>query len=765
MTGQGRYTADWNVQGQAYGQFLRSSHAHAEIVSIDIAQAQQSPGVIDVLTGNDVIGAGFKTPLPLSFFKGKNGVPLKVPRRDALAHKRVRFVGEPVALVIAETEAAAQAAIEKITIAFRELPVIVEPADALKPDAPQLHDDISQNLAIEYELGNREATDEAFAQAAHIVTLELDVQRLSGAPMEPRSGIVVFDSQSEIYDVYMPTQGMSDVRRGLSVATGVAPENIRIHARDVGGAFGMRSDVYPEIVALFLAARITGRPVKWVGSRSEGMLSDHHGRAAFLTGTLALDEKGNFTAARAEWRVNLGAYASYAGPFINTAASPTGMAAGPYKTPAISGTNLLVFTNTTPTTAYRGAGRPNVAYLTERLVDEAARITGIDRIALRRRNFIGKNDFPYRTPTGSTYDSGDPKTLLDIALRESDWANFGRRQREAKKRGKLRGIGCATFIEPSGEAGHEEVAIRFDSDGIKLFALCGPSGQSHETVFPDVVAAVFGIPSDSIKLRHSDPDGPLLNGMGTFGSRSLLSHGSAFHLGAQEVVRKGREFAAKELEVSSADLTFADGTYRVIGTDMAIGFEALVKKFVGAADHPLNTTIKFNTSTTWPGGAHIAEVEIDPSTGVLDVVNYTAVDDCGRVINHKIVEGQLVGGIMQGVGQIKGEHAVYDRDSGQLLSATFMDYFMPRASDLFPLALFEHSTPSPNNPLGVKGAGEAGTTGCVPAIANAVIDALSPLGIHHLDTPFTPDRIWAAIHAREPRTTRHAKSWRDACLD
>jgi carbon-monoxide dehydrogenase large subunit len=748
VTGQGHYTADWNLPNQAYGQFLRSDHAHAEIVAIDISEAKVMPGVVCILTGEDMAAAEFKSPPPISFFKGKGGSQLKNPHRSALACKRVRFVGEPVALVVAETEAAAADALERIAVDYRPLPVVVDAADALKSDAPQLHEDVPGNLAIDYEFGDRAATDAAIATAAHVVRLSLDCQRISGVPMEPKSGLAAYDAKTGIYDIYVPTQGMNDVRGGLSFVTGVAADKIRVHALDVGGAFGVRNEVYPEFTALFRAAKVANRPVKWIGTRTESMLSDHHGRAAHLTGTLALDDKGNFTAIHAEWMVNVGAYDSNAGPFINTAAAPTGMSASAYKTPAISGTNLLAFTNTTPTTAYRGAGRPNVAYLIERLVDEAARLMDVDRITLRRRNLISKTAFPYKTPVGPVYDSGDPKGLLDLALKESDWASFAKRRREANRRGKLRGIGCATFIEPSGGVGQEEVAIKFEGGNIDLYAVNGPSGQGHETVFPEVVASVFGIGSDAIKLHSSDPDGPALVGTGSFGSRSLLSHGSALNQGAHEVVKKGLELAAREMEVAASDVTFADGQYRVTGTDLAIGFEDVVKKFAGMPDRPLDTTIKVNTAATWPGGAHIAEVEIDPATGVMDIVKYVAVDDCGRVMNQKIVEGQLTGGIMQAVGQLKGEHTIYERDSGQMLSATFMDYFMPRANDLFPLALLDHSTPSPNNPLGVKGAGEAGTTGCVPAVANAVIDALSPLGIHHLDTPFTPARVWQAIEAR-----------------
>jgi aerobic carbon-monoxide dehydrogenase large subunit len=746
LTGSGQYTADWNLDGQAHACFLRSDRAHAEIVTIDASAAHAHPGVLAVLTGADVVAAGFKTPPAILLMKGKGGSSFKLPHRHALAHERVRFVGEPVAVVIAETQAAAEDGAERIAIEYRDLKPVVAADEALAAGASQLHPDVPGNLAMEYEYGALAPVESAFAQAAHVARVTLDAQRISGNPMEPKACLAAYDPATGIYDVYLPTQGMAAVRDGLAHVAGVARENIRIHAKDVGGAFGVRNEVYPEFAALLLATRRVGRPVKWVGTRAETIVSDHHGRAAKLIGALALDEKGSFLAIRIEWLVNLGAYASNAGPFINTGAAPTSSAINAYRIPAAYGSHQLVFTNTTPTTAYRGAGRPNVAYLAERLVDEAARISGIDRIALRRKNLIPRTAFPYKTPTRSTYDSGDPPGLLEQALAAADWKGFERRHRAGKRGGMLRGIGCAVFIEPSGGVGQEEIAIRFDADGgLDLFTLSGASGQGHETVFPELVADILGVAADTVRLRASDPDAPPLVGTGSFGSRSLISHGGALATGAREVIRKGTELAAKELEVAASDLAFENGRYRVPGTDVSIGLAELARRLAGVGEQPLDTTIKMNTAAAFPSGAHVCEVEIDPATGVLELIRYVAVDDAGKIYNHIIAEGQVVGGLVQGIGQAMGEHCVYERESGQLLTGSFMDYYMPRADVLPEIALYDRPVPSPANPLGAKGVGEAGTTGAIPTIANAVIDALKPCGIAHLDMPFTPHRIWQAI--------------------
>ncbi|MGB7543773.1 MAG: xanthine dehydrogenase family protein molybdopterin-binding subunit [Burkholderiales bacterium] len=744
VTGQGRYTSDWNLPGQLSGSFLRSDRAHAEIVSLNVKPALESPGVMAVFTGADTTRAGFKSAPQLLRAPGKGGVAIKVPHHDVLADKRVRFVGQEVALVVAATALAAQDAAELIEVEYRELPVLVDAGEALAPDAPQLYPEIPGNLCYDFEYGDEAKTNAAFARAAHVTRLTLDAQRLVGNPMEPKACLAAYDSATGIHDLWASTQGMSIMLGGLTGITGIPREKIRVHAHDVGGGFGIRSDAYPEYCAAMLAAKALGRPVKWVSSRSETFLSDSHGRAAKLSGELALDRDGNFLGIRFQWIVNCGAYLSQPGPLINTL-NPASHAVNAYRIPTVYGLHRLALTNTAPTIAYRGAGRPNVSYIVERLVEEAARETGIDRVELRRRNAIPKEAFPYKTPT-ATYDSGDPCGEIEEAVKHSDWSTFEQRRAESKRRGKLRGIGCAVFVEPSGAGGgpKEEVAIKFgDSGDALVYALAGPSGQGHETVFPEIVAEVLGMSAEKFTLRASDPDGPPLVGEGTIGSRSVMSHGGAMVMAAREVIRKGLDLAAKDLEVAATDLEFENGHYRVKGTDVTIALEDVAKKHGSALD----SLGEIPLPRSFPGGAHVAEVEIDPETGVTEILRYTAADDCGRVINHVLVEGQLHGGIAQGIGQAMGEHCIYDRATGQMLTGTFMDYDMPRADGMPDIRLYDHSVPSPGNPLGAKGAGEAGTTGAVPTVANAVIDALRPLGIHHLDFPYSPDRIWHAIRA------------------
>jgi len=739
LSGRGRYAADWNFPGQLHAHFLRAERAHAGIVSIRTGEAARLPGVARIFTGEDM--AGLKTPPPIVKYPGRGGTALKVPPRPVLARGRVRYVGEEVALVIAESPAVAQDAAELIEVEYRDLPVLVEPQDALAPGALELHAGIAGNLCFDYEYGDEAAAAAALAGAAHVTRLTLEAVRVAGSPMEPKACVALYDEAAERYELYSPSQGMSMLGHGLAAILGT--ERVRVHARDVGGGFGVRSDAYPEYCAALFAAKALGRPVKWVSTRGETLLSDHHGRGAQLSGELALDAAGRFLALRVHWTVSAGAYLSQPGPLINTL-NPSTHAINAYRIPALYGRHRLALTNTTPTTAYRGAGRPNVSYLVERLVDEAARETGIERIELRRRNLIPKEAFPYKTPSGSTYDSGDPAGELDQALSYSQWSNFPERREQSSKRGKLRGIGCALFVEPSGAGAspQEQAAIRFgDSGNATLHVLAGPSGQGHETVFPEIVAEVLGLPAESITLKASDPEGPALMGGGTVGSRSVMSHGGALYATAQAVVKKGRDLAAKELEVAPADVDFLKGEYRVRGTDLAISFQEIARRYRGALD----SLEGIPTPTAFPGGAHVAEVEIDPETGEIEVLRYVAVDDCGRVMSPVLVEGQLHGGIAQGAGQVFAEHCVYDRASGQLLTGSFMDYAMPRADSFAAPSLYDHPVPSPTNPLGAKGAGEAGTTGAVPALANAVIDALRALGIHHLDFPYTAARVWRAI--------------------
>ncbi len=740
LTGGGRYTADQSFPGQLHACFVRSDRAHAEILSLAKENALKSPGVVAVFTGQDT--AEFKTPPPMVRFPGRGGAMLKVPHRDILARGRVRYVGQEIALVVATSAPAAQDAAERLDIEYRELPAVVDAEEALRAGAPLLHDDIPGNLCFDYEYGDEKAAEEAFARAAHVARLKLESTRVAGNPIEPKSCVVAYDTATGSFDIYAPTQGMSMMRPNLAIITGTPLDRIRLHHGDVGGGFGIRSQAYPEYCALMLAARSLGKPVKWVGTRFETLVSDHHGRGITLNGELALDRDGRFLALRVRWVCNMGAYLSQPGPLINSL-NPSLHAINAYRIAALHGRHRLALTNTTPTTAYRGAGRPGVSYLVERLVDEAARQSGIDRIELRRRNLIPKAAFPYKTPT-STYDSGDPPGELEEALLRSEWDSFEKRRAAALKRGRLRGIGCAVFIEPSGGGAitKEEAAIKFGASGdATLFALSGASGQGHETVFPEIVAEIFGIDPGNIVLRASDPAGPALSGGGTVGSRSTASHGAALAATAREVVKKGLDLAAKQLEVAREDVEFSEGKYRVKGTDLAISFEEIARRHASSLD----TLGSVPTPMTFPGGAHVAEVEIDPETGTVEVLRYVAVDDCGRVINHVLLEGQLHGGILQGIGQALIEHCVYESSSGQLLTGSFMDYAMPRAHMLGEVKLFDKSVPAPGNPLGVKGAGEAGTVGAIPTIANAVIDALRPLGIRQLDFPYSPARVWAAI--------------------
>ncbi|MCC7486595.1 MAG: xanthine dehydrogenase family protein molybdopterin-binding subunit [Burkholderiales bacterium] len=744
VTGQGRYASDWNLPGQVHGAFLRADRAHADIVSIDTARAKKAPGVVAVLTGADLASEKLGVPPPHVKFPGRGGMALKVPHRDLLARDRVRFVGQEVALVLAEAPAAARDAADLIDVAYRDLPVVTVGEAALAAGAPQLHAEIPGNLCFDYQYGDEARTAEAFARAAHVARVTLTAQRMVGNPMEPRACLAAWDAAAERYDLWSCSQGMSHILSGLSGIFGLPEARFRAHARDVGGGFGIRTDAYVEYAAALVAARRLGRPVKWVSSRSETFLSDYQGRDVLLEGALALDGAGRFIGLRVNWLCNMGAYLSQPGPIINTLPATTHMV-NAYRIPVLHGRHRLAFTNTAPTTAYRGAFRPNVSYLLESLAEQAARETGIDRVALRRRNVIPREAFPHQTPT-VVYDSGDPPGLLDLAVEQSSWKTFDGRRDASKREGRLRGIGCAVFIEPSGggTAPREEVAIKFgDSGNASIYTLAGPSGQGHETVFPDIVAEVLGLSAEKLVLHASDPAGPALVGGGTISSRSSISHGSAMVFAAREVIRKALDLAAKDLEVAPADLEFVAGEFRVKGTDLRVAMETLARRHASALD----SMGEIPTPRSYAGGAHVAEVEIDPETGAIELLRYVAADDCGRVLNHTLLDGQLHGGIVQGAGQALGEHCRYDPATGQLLTGSFMDYYMPRAGLLRDVRLFDHCVPAPGNPLGVKGAGEAGTTGAVPAIANAVLDALAPLKIRQLEFPYTPARVWEAIRA------------------
>jgi len=741
LTGAGRYTADWNLPGQLHAVFLRADRAHARIIAIDVAAARAVPGVAAVLTAAEMSEAGYNRGHAHMPWKGR-GEALKAPLFPALASDKVRYVGEAVAIVVAETLQLAQDAAELIVVEYDDLPAVVDPKQALAAGAPLLHDSIPGNLCFDFDFGDAAAVDAAFASAAHVVRLEQESGRVVGNPMEPKAALAAWDGDT--LDFWSPSQGMTGLRDSLAALTGLKPGQLRVHAQDVGGAFGIRGGAYPEYAAVVLAARRIGRPVKWVASRSETFLSDYHGRAVQMTAEMALDAEGRFLAVRHDWVCDIGGYPSAAGPLTNTSNASV-MATGAYRVGAAYGRIRLAVANTVPITAYRGAGRPDMAYIVERLVDEAARQTGFDRLALRRLNRIPIDAFPYKLATAvmpSAYDSADFDLLLDTAVAASDWSGFATRRAEAATRGRLRGIGCALFIEPAGGVSPtDEMAITFEADGcILLHEVAVASGQGHETVFPEVVGRALQIDPLRITLRGGRADSPALKGGGAFGSRSIMSHGSCGVAAAEMVIEKGKVLAADALEAAMVDIEYGEGVFRIAGTDRAIDLASLAQRFPGGLD----STAELPSPRAFPSGAHVAEVEIDPDTGETELIRYISIDDCGTVLNETLVEGQIWGGLLQGLGQVFGEICVYGED-GQMLSGSFMDYTMPRAELVKRVTIRLLPVPSPSNRLGAKGVGEAGTVGSLPAAMNAILHALEPAGVTHLDMPASAQRVWQAL--------------------
>ena len=749
LSGRGRYVSDWNLPGQAYGCFMRSDRPHARIASIDSSGALGMPGVIAVLTGEDVAEAQYKSLPAFAPMKGRNGTDLIIPHRPTLALGFVRYVGEPIALVVAETAVQAQDAAEALVVDYEELPAVFDAKEAIVPGAPLVHDGVPGNLALDFVGGDETATAAAFAKAAHIVKLDAYHTRVVGNPMEPRACVGSYDAATDMYYLHACTQGASVMRSQISTVIGVPPERIRIVAEEVGGGFGVRFNLYPEYCAALLAAKNLGRPVKWVGTRSEMFLADEQARDVLHHSEMALDANGRVLGMRFDFKCNLGAYIAPTGAFVNTL-NLVNVASGVYDVQAVHVHASLAFTNTIPTAAYRGAGRPVSSYAIERLVDEAARQIGMDPAEFRRRNLVPKAKFPYKIVTGFEYDCGDFEGVLDDALAASDWNGFDQRRKDSAARGLLRGRGMASYIEASGGGGmapHDEVKVRWDANAsITLEATSHSHGQGHETAFAQIVAGVLGVPMESIRLRTADPD-QNLTGNPTGGSRSLLGVGSVLQLAAKEVVKKGIDLASEELEAAAADIEFADGTYRVKGTDHQVSIVELAKKHAGRGPHPLDQDYANRFGATFPNGCHVAEVEIEPETGEVTVVSYIACDDAGTIINHQLVEGQMQGGITQGAGHILGEQAVYDRETGQLLTGSFMDYPMPRAILVDGLRVLHHPVPTKTNPLGAKGVGEAGVTGSMPCIMNAIVDALRTAGVTHFDMPATQVRVWEALQA------------------
>lgn len=753
VSGGGRYTDDLFLPGQLYGFVLRSPYAHAEIARIDTSIAASLPGIVRIFTHADIAAAGLGS-LPCSAqMKSSDGSLLKMPRRPILADGRVRHVGEAVAFIVAETLDQARDAAEAIAIEYHSLPVIAYTAGAIDPSAPQIWPEAPGNLCLDWSNGDAARVDQCFDDAAHVVALRLINNRIVSNPMEPRNALAQY--QDGRWTLYTGSQGVHGLRAALAKAIFDVPEDrIQVVTGDVGGGFGTKIFPYPEHALTMLAAQQLGRPVKWTGERSDAFLGDAHGRDNVTTAALAVAADGRFLAMRVETIANLGAYLSPFGPFVITAAG-TGMLPGLYRFDAVSVRVRGVFTNTMPVDAYRGAGRPEAAYVVERMVDHAARTLGIDPAELRRINFIRPEDMPYRTALGHTYDSGEFATLLDLALSHADAAGFPARKAAARAQGQLLGLGVASYVEAcaGGGSGPEEASITVEPDGrITLLIGTQTNGQGHETAYAQIIADRLGVTPDQVTVIQGDSD-RIAFGKGTGGSRSVPVGGVACDGAAVKVIEKAQRLASHYLEAAVSDLEFAEGSVSIIGTDRRMTLADIAAR-ADSGDLPegeepgLGAVERFQaTAPTYPNGTHVVELAIDLETSVPQILRYTVVDDFGIVVNPLMLAGQVHGGIAQGIGQALYEDCVFDPESGQLLSGSFMDYTMPRADHLPLIDFATHAVPCRTNPMGIKGAGEAGAIGAPPAVINAVIDALSEFGIEHIDMPATPLKIWQAIQA------------------
>ncbi len=765
LTGQGRYVDDINRHGQAYAYFVRSPHAHAKIRSVNTEAAASASGVVAVLTGADVAADGLGGLICGWTIADKNGEPHKSPPHPLLAVDTVRHVGDPVVVVIAESLAAAKDAAEAVEIDFEELPANVDSTKALDPSTPQLHAEAPGNLCYDWELGDKAAVDAAFAGAHHVTKLDLVNNRLIPNAMEPRAAVGEYDPGTEGFTLYTTSQNPHVARLIMSAFIGVAPEHkLRVVAPDVGGGFGSKIFIYSEEVVSTWASRKIGRPVKWVAERSESFLTDAHGRDHVTHAELAMDKDGKFLALRVETIANMGAYLQVFSTAVPTFLYGT-LLAGQYTTPAIHVNVKAVFTNTNSVDAYRGAGRPEATFVVERLVEVASREMGLDPTEIRRRNFISSDAYPYATPVALTYDSGDYATVLDKALELADYSGFAARKAESAGRGKLRGIGFSNYIEACGLAPSqvigalgggvgqwESAEIRFNPTGnVTVFTGSHAHGQGHETTFAQVVTDKLGVPFENIEIVHGDTDKGNF-GMGTYGSRSLAVGGSAISKAADKIIDKGKKIAAHLLEAAEADIEFSDGNFTVAGTDKKLNIGEIAFAAYVPHNYPLDelepgleaSAFYDPANFVYPAGCHICEVEIDPETGVTTVVSWSAIDDFGNIINPMIVEGQVHGGVAQGIGQALLEGCVYDPDTGQLLTGSYMDYAMPRASDVPNFKLGFNHTPCPHNPLGVKGCGEAGAIAAPAAVMNAITNAL---GTENISMPATSEKVWRACQS------------------
>ena len=745
LTGAGRFVADMAPPGLAHAWFVRSDIAHGELRAVDCAAARAAPGVLAVWTAADLAGA--LGPLPVvARPRQSDGKAPVFPDQPLLAEDRVRFVGDTVAMVVAETEAAAQAAAELVRCDIAERPAVVDAAEALAAGVPQLWDGVPGNLCFTWEAGDAAAVRAAMAAAAHRVRLRAANPRVVVGALETRAAIGSWDAASGRFTLRCASQMPHPLRSELAQVFGLPEDRFRVVVEDVGGGFGVKNSLYREQPLLLWAARALGRPIRWVGSRSDGFLTDYQGRGRATDATLALDADGRFLALEVDVTADLGAHASGRGaipPTLNAASF-----SGAYRTPAIHVRARGVLTNAVPTEVYRGAGRPENLHLLERLVDLAARETGIDRIELRRRNLIAPDELPFRTPLGLTYDSGDYPAMLARGMSEADWSGFAARRAVSEARGRRRGIGLAVFVERCGHGVTDSAELRIEADG-SATVLSGAmaNGQGHETALAQIAGDFLGIDPERVTVVQGDTD-RVAEGQGTGGSRSIPLGGACLAAAARAVVDMAKPLAGDALEAAAGDISFEDGAFRIVGTDRAADWEA-VARAAAARDIDLRAVGRFAPENhTYPNGCHVCEVEVDPETGAVAIERYTAAHDFGRVLNPLLLAGQVHGGVAQGLGQAGFEATVHD-PSGQLLSGSFMDYCLPRAGDLPPIDFAPVETPCPSNPAGFKGCGEAGAAGSPPAFVNAVVDALAPCGVRHLDMPLTPERVWRAL--REAR--------------
>ena len=751
VTGQGQYTDDLRFDGEAFAAFHRSPHGHARIRSVDISAAKKAPGVVAVLTQADAEKAG-AGPMPcLAPIMSRDGSPTKQSAKPQLSGQQITFIGEAIAMVIAETYAQARDAAELVAVDY-------EPLDAAgtlesAPAGPQIWDTAPQNLAFDWVAGKEEETDAAFAKAAHVVTLDTVQNRIVVNSMETRNAIGLYDPKSESYTLYTGSQGAGNLRGAIARnVLKVEPEKLRVITKDVGGGFGMKGFFYPEQVLVLVAAKLTGRPVRWSSDRTEAFLADDHGRDMQMRGELALDKDGHILGMRVLGSANMGGYLSQYAPFIPTLAGGR-IFGGVYRIPTLFTNIKGYFSNSAPVDAYRGAGRPEAAYLMERLLDAAAAKTGIDRVELRKRNLPAESELPYKNWFGIPFDSGNYPHMLAEGMKRADVSGFAARRKASEARGLKRGLGIAYYVEITAAMGSEPAAVKFTNNGgVEVFVGTQSNGQGHETAFAQVVAERLGVPFESITVKQGDTE--WVNGGGTGGSRSLNMAGGALNIASDEVIRKGKQAAGQVLQAGGKEVGFeiteGTGRFRVTETDRSLTVGELAvtlkrEKLPGFENGLDSDGTYQGTASTFPNGCHVCEVEIDPETGVVEVASYKVLDDFGRVINPMLVRGQVHGGVVQGIGQALLENCVYDPETGQLLTASFSDYAMPRADDLPDIDFAYEEIPCKTNAMGAKGCGEAGTVGALPSVMSAVCDAL---GVVHIDMPATPERVWRALQEK-----------------